>query len=240
MPSVLVTGANRGLGLEFVRQYAADGWAVIAATRAPAKAEALQKLAKVHSNIRTAALDVADAASIAALAKELNGAAVDVLINNAGIYSGLTPPPSAIEPDPSQHFATLDAEAWMRVLRINTVAPIMLAKALAPAVAASAKRVIVNITSFMGSIGRGGQGAVAYRTSKAALNMAMVSLQGDLAAQKIIMANLHPGWVKTDMGSASADLTPEQSITGMRKVIAALTPKDAGTFLDYKGQTLPW
>lgn len=239
MPTILITGANRGLGLEFVRQYAADGARVIACCRAPAAAEALNKLAADHSQVTVEELDVIRPASIAALAGRLQGGALDVFINNAGVLTGSTTGAS-VAGDPSQTFGTLDSDAWDYVLRINTIAPIMLAEAFSPHVAASGQGKIINISSSMGSLARGQSGFTAYRSSKAALNSAMLSIAVPLAKLGITIANLHPGWVQTDMGGQGADITPEESISGMRKVIAALTLKDTGRFLDYTGAIVPW
>ncbi|MDE2029166.1 MAG: SDR family oxidoreductase [Alphaproteobacteria bacterium] len=243
MQTILITGANRGLGLEFARQYAGDGENVIACCRNPAKADALAKLAAEHKNIRIETLDVADDASIAALADKLKGAAIDLLINNAGIYSGTGKRGRDFpddNDDTSQNFGTIDTAAWMTVLRINTVAPAMVMQAFVPQLKKGAGKKIVNITSGMGSIANMGSGSVAYRSSKAALNAAMRTIMHDLSADKIAIANLHPGWVQTDMGGARANLTPEQSVTAMRKTIARISIKNTGSFFNYDGQIIPW
>ncbi len=235
MPVVLVSGANRGLGLEFVRQYAADGWQVIAACRHPDSATELQTLAKNNTAIHPEQLDVADQTSIATLATKLKDVAIDVLLNNAGIYSG-----NPDDKQTGQSFGNIDSAAWAKVLHVNTIAPILMAEAFAPLVAKSDKRVIANITSKMGSITLMAPGSIAYRTSKAALNAAMRNIVPELSNQQITIVNFHPGWVKTDMGGTNADITPDVSITGIRHVIAGLTLKNSGTFFNYDGTTLPW
>jgi NAD(P)-dependent dehydrogenase (short-subunit alcohol dehydrogenase family) len=235
MPTILITGASRGLGLEFSRQYAADGADIIACCRDPGKAEKLRALAAQHKNIRTETLDVTDAKSITALAAKLKDTAIDILINNAGIISG-----SGSKNDNTQSFGSIDAEAWDHVLRTNTIAPIMIAEAFVPHLARGKERKLIMLTSKMGSIAEMGGGYLAYRTSKAALNAAMVTISHDLKNQDIIVANLHPGWVKTDMGGAGAQIDPETSITGMRKVIAGLTPGKTGKFFNYDGAVIAW
>lgn len=235
MPTLLITGASRGLGLEFVRQYAAEGWQVIAACREPAKATALKALAANHPAIQLETLDVTDSTSITALAARLTGQAIDVLINNAGIYSG-----TGIKDDQSQSFGTLDSAAWLRVLQANTVAPLIVTQALMNNLRLGKDRKIVMISSMMGSINRAPGGAYAYRSSKAALNMAMRNLAGELRAEGFSVVSFHPGWVKTDMGGDGADISPETSVTGMRHLIAGLTADKSGAFLSYDGASLPW
>jgi NAD(P)-dependent dehydrogenase (short-subunit alcohol dehydrogenase family) len=240
MPTVLITGANRGLGLEFVRQYAADHWAVIAVCRHPEKAEELQSLMNKHNSVRIEALDAADTKSIQILTEKLDDIEIDVLINNAGIFSGGTFSGSATKVDKGQEFGSFDAEAWNKVLRVNTIAPIMMTEALLPHLQRSKDAKVINITSRMGSIDEMGSGYIAYRTSKAALNAAMRVIMHDLKAKGITIANLHPGWVQTDMGGKEAPLQPEISIKGMRKVIEWLTLKDSGQFISYDGKSIPW
>ncbi|MGE3623980.1 MAG: SDR family oxidoreductase [Bdellovibrionales bacterium] len=238
MTDVLVTGANRGIGLEFVRQYAAGGCEVIACARHPEKAGKLQELAGKHASIRIETLDVTDPSSVAALAAKLRDRPIDILINNAGIYSGAPGGAGANDDDKSQDFGSIDAEAWDRVLRVNTIAPIMVLQAFAPHLARGRDRKAVMITSRMGSIAEMGRGYIAYRTSKAALNAAMVTVSHELKAQKITVVNLHPGWVKTDMGGPNALIDPETSVAGMRAVIAGLA--QTGQYLNYEGKPIAW
>jgi NAD(P)-dependent dehydrogenase (short-subunit alcohol dehydrogenase family) len=239
MPSVLITGANRGLGLEFVQQYAGDNWDIIAACRAPATASKLQALAAKNSRIKIEELNVAEENSIKALAKKLDGAAIDVLINNAGIFSG-GKGSGVADGDDSQNFGSIDGEAWEKVLRINTISPILMVQAFVPHLLRGKQKKAINITSRMGSIAEMGSGYIAYRTSKSALNAAMLVAAHDLKDHNITIVNLHPGWVKTDMGGPDAMLEAESSILGMREVIAGLGPDDTGRFLSYEGQNIPW
>jgi len=223
MPRVLVTGANRGIGLEFVRQYAADGWQVIACCRRPDEAEALKK---IKGDVSIEALDVTDDGQIARLATRLKGQPIDLLINNAGIYGSNS---------------RVDKKDWLDVLRVNTIAPYRLAERFAANVARSEGRSIVSITSMMGSIAENDSGGVPmYRSSKAALNMAMKSLSIDLKDRGISVVVLHPGWVRTDMGGRSAPLAVQDSVASLRKTIGKLKPSDSGKFLNYDGRPVPW
>jgi NAD(P)-dependent dehydrogenase (short-subunit alcohol dehydrogenase family) len=233
--TVLITGASRGLGLEFAHQYAHEGADVIACCRSPEKAEKLGAIARQHKNIRIEMLDVTDEKSIDALAVKLKDTAIDILINNAGIVSG-----GSGKNDGSQDFGTIDPEAWDRVLRTNTIAPIMMTQAFAKQVARSRQRKIVMITSRMGSLTEMGGGYIAYRTSKAALNAAMRAILHNLGADNIIIANIHPGWVKTEMGGKDAEIDPQTSVGGMRRVIAGLSIGQSGAFLAYDGKSIAW
>jgi NAD(P)-dependent dehydrogenase (short-subunit alcohol dehydrogenase family) len=230
MPSVLVTGGNRGIGLEFARAYAASGWRVIACVRRPAKAAALNKLATASDLVEIEALDVTDHKAIDALAKRRRGQAIDLLINNAGVYG----------PD-AQDIRRIDFAGWAAAFAVNAMAPIKMARAFLDHVARSERKTIANITSQMGSIGDNSSGgAYAYRASKAALNMAAKSLSVDCRSKNIVVVVLHPGWVRTDMGGSGAPLTPKASVAGLRQVIDGLTLADSGKFFDYRGAELPW
>lgn len=241
MPTIFITGANRGLGLEFTRQYAADGWNVMATCRDPENADDLGRLMRQYKSIHLEPLDVTDQKSIAALADKLKSVPINVLINNAGVLSGGHPVGHAPErTDISQTFGSIDPEAWLAVLKTNSIAPIMVLQAFTPHLLANKEGKVVNITSKMGSLAEMGPSYTAYRSSKAALNAAMRSIASDLDDKKIIWANLHPGWVQTDMGGPNADVSIEKSVTGMRKVIAGLTLKNTGQFLDYTGKVIPW
>ncbi|MBY0431193.1 MAG: SDR family oxidoreductase [Rhodospirillales bacterium] len=224
MPSVLITGANRGIGLELSRQFAADGWRVIACCRDPSRASALDGIASgIH------ALDVADPRAIAALGETLAGETIDVLLNNAGVYGE------------RQSFGTIDSAEWRHVFQVNAIAPVLMAEAFLQQVARSQRRIIASITSRMGSIGdNSGGGSIVYRSSKAALNAAMKSLAIDLAPKGITCVVLHPGWVRTEMGGGNAPMAPTDSARGLRGVIGRLTSADSGRFLNYDGEELPW
>ncbi len=228
MPTVLLTGANRGIGLEFARQYAAAGWRVLATCRAPEKAE---KLSALGDGVSLYELDVTDHARIKALAKELEGEAIDLLINNAGLYGA----------SQSQELGSIDPELWIEVLRVNTLAPLKMAECFLPHLKTGERKVIASITSRMGSIGDNDVGGhYIYRSSKAALNAAVRSLAIDLKPLGVTAVVLHPGWVRTAMGGKGAAIDPEPSVAGMRAVIERLGPADAGKFLSYDGRELAW
>ena len=225
MPSVLVTGAGRGLGLEFIRQYAADGWSVIATVRNEAAAATLRS---VDGHVHVEMLDMRDFAAIENFARQLREQPLDLLIANAGMTS-----PGAMR-------SSDEAKRFLEVLAVNSVAPTLLASALAPNVI-RAKGKLVAITSQMGSIADNQSGGwLAYRASKAALNAAWRTLAVEMAAEEVAIAMLHPGWVKTDIGGGGAPLEPAESVSALRKVINRLTPRDKGVFLNHRGETLPW
>ena len=231
MSSVLITGAGRGIGLAFSEQYAAAGWRVFATCRAPEGAAALQAVAEQNADtVSLHPLDVGERAAIAALADELADQAIDLLLNNAGIYG----------PRP-QTFADADDDAWARVFDTNVMAPLRMAQAFAPHVERSARKLIVTLSSRMGSVGENdGGGAYIYRSSKAALNAVVKSLAIDLGARGIVSVCFHPGWVSSDMGGPGAPLSPAESAAGMRRVIDGLGPGDNGRFLNYDGSTIAW
>lgn len=236
MPSVFVTGANRGLGLEFVKQYLDARWRVFAACRNPDGAEGLHRLAEANSELRIIKLDVSDFSGVANLPNQLEGEPIDVLIHNAGVFG----PKQKAENDSRQSFGSIDESVWIDVLRTNALSPLKVTEALLPNVKAGRQKKIVAISSVMGSISVGGPGVYAYRNSKAALNITMQGLAKDLAGDGVITAALNPGWVKTDMGGPMASIEPADSIAGMRALIESLTPEKSGQFFDYDGAVLPW
>lgn len=222
--TVLVTGANRGLGLEFARQYQAAGWRVIATARAPEAAIELQAL-----GVRVLQLDVADAGSVQRLASSIEGQPIDLLINNAGIF----PRVSTLD--------ETDFEDVARILAVNTIGPMRVTRAVLPNLRLAETRQIVSITSGLGSITNNDSGRYyGYRESKAALNMFTRSLAVELKNDGFTCIVMSPGWVRTDMGGPNAQLSPEESIAGMRAVIDRLQPTDSGTFWNHDGQQLPW
>ena len=232
MKTTLITGANRGIGLEFSRQYAASGWRVLACARHPETSTALNELAAQYpGRIQVWQLDVEDQAGIEKLSSALADASIDLLINNAGVYSD----------NDAKGFSHTDYDEWARVFRINTMAPLRMAEAFSAQVARSDLKTIVAISSIMGSISDNSSGGnYLYRSSKAALNMVVKSLAIDLKANGITSVVFHPGSVRTDMGGPNAAITAEQSVTGMRQVIADLRLSDSGKFLDYTGREIPW
>ena len=223
MPTVLVTGASRGIGREFVRQYAADGWHVIAVSRQDAGLSALSPRVELH------ALDVTDRAAVLGLAQALRGRAIDVLIANAGIY-GTAP----------GGLGQIDYASWEDVLRTNVLAPASFAEAFADNLACSERRVFAVISSGMGSIAETTGGAYAYRSSKAAVNMVIRNLAIDWQPRGIRAVALCPGWVRTDMGGPNAELLPEQSVSGLRRVIDSIDDARSGAYLSWSGAEVPW
>jgi NAD(P)-dependent dehydrogenase (short-subunit alcohol dehydrogenase family) len=231
MKSVLVTGASRGLGLELVRQYSIDGWQVMACARSPQKSDELGQLAAAsQGRIEVLPLDVTDFGAVDALARELDGRAIDLLLNVAGSMGAR-----------GKAFGSSDFAEWETLFRLNTFAPMKMAEAFAPHVARSAERKIVSVSTLMASMGKNSLGGFyAYRASKAALNAITVSMAIDLGRRGILAAVVHPGWVRTDMGGPRADIDPATSVAGMRQVIAGLTKERAGKFWSYDGSELPW
>jgi NAD(P)-dependent dehydrogenase (short-subunit alcohol dehydrogenase family) len=223
MSTVLITGAARGLGLEFTRQYAAKGWRIHACARKP------EALAGIKGDIHPHKLEVTDHKAVKALAQELAGEAIDVLICNAGIVGRA-----------AGTLGQIDTAVWRDTFEVNTLAPLVMAEAFVPHVARSAEKKLVAITSQLGSITNNNGGMYAYRASKTALNMEWRSLSLDTAGQGLICVVVHPGWVQTDMGGPGAPLTIAQSVPAMVKVIQGLKAQDNGRFLNYDGSGIPW
>ena len=237
MPTVLITGANRGLGLELARQYAHEGWRVMACSRHPDAAEP-EALAQEEPGVSRHLLEVTEAASVGELASALGGTAIDVLLNVAGVMHQRA---AAADGTSRAAFGALDYEDWARVLAVNVLGQARVAEALVDNVAASEQKKIVTLSSELGSVGANKTGGLyAYRSSKAAVNALMKSMAIDLAPRGIIAVPMHPGWVRTDMGGPKAPLGVEESAEGMRRVVAGLTLADSGRFLQWDGQELAW
>lgn len=220
----LITGAGRGLGLELARQLTTRGDAVIGTVRDPAKACDAAK--RVRGLVP---LDVADEASINALGRWLDGVSVDVLINNAGVYSE------------TGKLEGLTMAALEQVLRVNSIAPVLVTKAVLPNLRAGKRKLIFNITSQLGSITNNTGGSTyGYRVSKAALNMLTVSMAVELRGEGFTCVVAHPGWVRTDMGGPQATLAPEESARALIALMDRLTPAETGRFFSYDGMPLPW
>lgn len=231
MPSVLITGANRGLGLEWARQYAEDGWQVLASCRRPEEADPLKALAASHPRVSVFRLDVTDSEQLRTLQLDLEEVRVDVLINNAGVYLDKF----------MSEFGGIDYEVWLRSFAVNTLGAVRVSEALIGQVARSKKKLVVAISSHMGSIAEiAAPGNYAYRSSKAALNAAMKGLSLALAPHGIGVLLLHPGWVKTRMGGPDSPFTPEQSVRGMRALVEHFKPEMSGRFFRADGSEIPW
>jgi len=231
MSSTLITGANRGLGLEFARQYLNDGWQVYATCRDPEAASELRHLADASGDrLEILALDVTDLATIKAAAAELDRQAIDLLINNAGVGGAR-----------GQTIGNIDYDAWAKVLDVNTMGPLRVSEAFVDHLARSERKLIVTLTSGMGSIADNTSGgAMAYRSSKAAVNMVMRSLAIDLAPRGISCVVVNPGWVQTAMGGPHATTTPAESVARLRRLIDNLGPTDSGKFFNHDGREYAW
>lgn len=228
--TVLITGANRGIGLEMTRQFSEAGFRVFACCRNPERARDLSRLAaSTQGEVSLHPLDVTNPAQVQALAALLADTPLDILINNAGTFG------------PTTSFGDTDVEAWVDTFRVNTVAPLKMMEALVDRVAESDRRLMVNITSKMGSIADNGSGGLyVYRSTKAALNAVVASAALDLQPRGITVVAMHPGWVLTDMGGPSAEMTVTESATALRGLIDDITPADAGRFMDINGADIPW
>lgn len=229
MSTVLITGANRGLGLEFVRQYLAKGWHVLAACRSPQTASDLVELS-ANGDLKLLKLDVTSEQDINQLGQQLQGQAIDHLILNAGVLG-----------EDCATLGEMTQAKWLEVLNVNTVAPALLIQVLRNNVAASEHKTIVGISSRVGSIGDNGSGNMySYRTSKAALNQILVSAARNLAEQGVKTLAVHPGWVQTDMGGKEATYTAEESVAGIINVTESLTIEQSGSFRVFDGSSVEW
>ena len=231
MNTVLITGASRGIGLEFTRQYAGMGWNVLACCRNINTATGLTQMAQQNDRITLYSLDVRDRAAIDKLATELSGTVIDVLIANAGIYG-----------DSRGHgFGNLDYQAWMNTLETNVLGAVKVAEAFYPHLKRGKQPVIAALSSQMGSIADNGSGgSILYRSSKAALNAAMKSIAIDVRADGVGVLIFHPGWVKTDMGGPGALIDAQISVAGMIEQIKQFDLSRSGQFIKYDGSMLPW
>lgn len=229
MPSILITGANRGIGLEFTRQYHALGWQVIACCRNPAASDALTQLSKTGS-LTVEQLDVADLESIDRLATRLGDISLDLLINNAGVFT-----------DTGAPFGQFNYDNWLRNFQVNTIGPAKMVEIFYPHLLRGTQRKVVCLSSQMASISAAGRdGAYSYRASKAGLNGVMATMARELVDPMIHFYLFHPGWVATDMGGAEAPVKPVESVTQMRQQIETRNPEGGALFLTYNGTELRW
>ena len=227
-PTVLITGANRGLGLKFTELYAQKKFNVLATCRTPHNADGLLELADKNNQISVLPLDVGIYEEVENLAETIKASPIDILINNAGIWRSST-------------LGSINREAWLESFTINSIAPYEVTQALLPNIKKGSLKKVVSITSKMGSIDDNTSGSsYIYRSSKSALNMVMRSLQHDLSSYGIATLTLHPGWVQTDMGGMNALINDEQSVSGMINVIDKLNIENTGRFIDYDGKPISW
>jgi NAD(P)-dependent dehydrogenase (short-subunit alcohol dehydrogenase family) len=224
MPTILITGAGRGLGLELARRFVDLGWETLGTVRDPAKGAAMPK------GSQTFLCDSTDRSSLARLARDLAGKPIDVLFCNAGMFGKR-----------KQSVGTVDYDTWAEVMRVNVFSPMACVEALVDNVASSTRRQVVMMSSRMGSMGENAAGGeVVYRSSKAALNAVTKSLSIDLAPRGITVVAVHPGWVQTDMGGPAAALTPAESVAGLADVVLGLGPASNGGFLNHDGAPIAW
>jgi NAD(P)-dependent dehydrogenase (short-subunit alcohol dehydrogenase family) len=214
MSTILITGAGRGLGRELARQYAEDGWRVIGTERDSKAAHRL---------------DVTDRSQVKRLAAQMKDVPLDILFCNAGVIGKR-----------GMALGSFDYDSWEELLRVNLLGAAAVIEAFVDNVAASEKKVIAVMSSRLGSIAESSGMTLPYATSKAALNLLAKGLAATLAARGIVVVALSPGWVRTDMGGATAPLSPETSVRGLRKLISGLKPSDSGKFLSHDGSTIPW
>jgi len=233
--TVLITGANRGLGLEFARQYAARGYRVIATARRPDSADALRTLVDEYPAVSIDRLDVTDIEQIDHLAEKYRGQPIDILINNAGITG---------DPFKTQMFGRIDYSVYDQIMHVNALAPLKMTEAFIEHIKSSDQKKIITVSSSMGSIGKTFGTGYFYRSSKSAVNMIMASLAKDLRKKGIIIGLVNPGPTATDMMAAVRGAMklrdPAVATADMIRNIDNLTPESSGSFLQYDGTVLPW
>ena len=231
MPTLLITGANRGIGLELSKQFLESGWQVLATCRNPSNATELNALSDNYSELLTIhALDVAKEDQITALKETLADTPIDILFNNAGVYGG-----------ESGDFGSSNTAVWLDTFNINVISPMKMMEAFVDNVEKGNKKLIASMSSKMGSMSDNGSGgAYAYRSSKAALNSVMTSAHHDLKTKGISSIILHPGWVRTDMGGPNGELSVEESATQLLKILINASIEDSGKFFDIDGSLIAW
>ena len=228
--TILITGSARGIGFELARQYSEAGWRVFATTRSLDKAEQLNVLAFSIENLTVHQMDVGDEQSVAALAAELKGQPIDVLLNNAGVFGGLE----------TQTFQKMDYDNWAAEFNVMAMGPFRVIQALLPNVLAGEQKKIVTMSSQVSAHAYDHLIGYSYASAKAAVNRLMTGLAEELKKDSVIVVPMHPGWVKTEMAGDVADIEPSESAEGIRQVISGMTIVDTGTFLKWDGDIHPW
>lgn len=229
--NILITGANRGIGLEMVRYSMEQGWSVIACCRNPYNAESLFNIAKLsNGRVSVHIADMLELSTIQALSYELRHQPIDMLMNNAGIYG----------PDRNK-FGNVDVDGWLQAFQINTIAQLKMVEAFSENLFMGRRKLVACMSSKMGSMADNGSGnSYIYRSSKAALNAVVKSLSIDLKDQGIICVALHPGWVKTAMGGPNAEISTRECVVQLFNNITRFTLEDSGRFVDIDGSDIPW
>ncbi len=229
--NILITGANRGIGLEMVRYAMEQGWRVFACCRNPHNAEKLFNIAKLsNGQISVHIADMLELATLQALSYELRNDPIDILVNNAGIYGS-----------DKNTFGAVDVDSWSQTFQVNCIAPLKMVEAFSQQLFMGKRKLVACMSSKMGSMADNGYGnSYIYRSSKAALNAVVKSLSIDLKDKGIISVALHPGWVKTEMGGADAEITTRECVEQTFGNLASLTIEDSGRFIDIDGSDIPW
>ncbi len=229
--NILITGANRGIGLEMVRYSMEQGWRVFACCRNPHNADQLFNIAKLSNGMISVHIaDMQELSTLQALSYELRNEPIDILINNAGVYGS-----------DKNKFGSVDAESWLQTFQVNTIAPLKMVEAFSEQLQIGKRKLVACMSSKMGSMDDNGYGgSYIYRSSKAALNAVVKSLSIDLKSLGIISVALHPGWVKTDMGGAEAEISTRECVEQLFHNIKSLTISDSGRFIDIDGSDIPW
>ncbi len=229
--NILITGANRGIGLEMVKYCMEQGWSVYACCRNPHNAEQLFKIAKLsNGQISVHIADMLELSTLQALSYELRNEPIDMLINNAGIYGS-----------DKNTFGSVDAPGWLQAFQVNSIAPLKMVEAFSEQLFMGKRKIVACMSSKMASMADNGYGnSYIYRSSKAALNAVVKSLSIDLKDHGVICVALHPGWVKTDMGGPDAEITTRQSVKQLFTHLKKLTINDSGRFIDIDGSDIPW
>jgi NAD(P)-dependent dehydrogenase (short-subunit alcohol dehydrogenase family) len=229
--NILVTGANRGIGLEMVKYSMEQGWRVFACCRSPNNAESLFNIAKLsNGQISVHIADMQELATLQALSYELRNESIDMLINNAGVYGS-----------DKNKFGSVDADSWLQAFQVNCIAPLKMVEAFSAQLLMSERKIVACMSSKMASMADNGYGSsYIYRSSKAALNSVVKSLSIDLKEQGMICVALHPGWVKTEMGGPNAEITTRECVEQLFHHLLKLTVDDSGRFIDIDGSDIPW